>query len=70
LATILHSAGGGLNSREQIMAIAKKSKKTARRLRKSSKLEEQKPLTKLSAPTEISLPYNKIEIKYTPQGSE
>jgi hypothetical protein len=52
------------------MAIAKKSKKTARRLRKSSKLEEQKPLTKLSAPTEISLPYNKIEIKYTPQGSE
>jgi hypothetical protein len=46
------------------MATAKKSKKTAKRLRKSTKLEEQKPLSKLDAPTEsLSFPYGSIQIK-------
>jgi hypothetical protein len=47
------------------MATAKKSNKTAKRLRKGQKLEEQKPLTKGSLPTEsVSLPLSKIEFKY------
>jgi len=46
------------------MATAKKSKKTAKRLRKSTKLEEQKTLTKLDAPTEsLSFPYGGIQTK-------
>jgi len=50
------------------MATAKKSKKGAKRLRKGSKLEEQKPLTRMSTPTEsVSLPFGKIEYKYTQQ---
>ena len=54
------------------MATAKKAKKSAKHLRKAGKLEEQKPLTKLSSPTPtetVSLPFNKIEFKYMPQGS-
>jgi len=50
------------------MATAKKAKKSTKRLRKGSKLEEQKPLTKLDVPTEsVSLPFGKIEYKYTTQ---
>jgi hypothetical protein len=53
---------------EENMATAKKSKKGAKRLRKGSKLEEQKPLTRMSTPTEsVSLPFGKIEYKYTQQ---
>jgi hypothetical protein len=59
----------GFNSREEIMATAKKSNKSTKRLRKVSKLEEQKPLTKGSLPTDsVSLPFGHIEIKYTLQG--
>jgi hypothetical protein len=47
------------------MATAKKAKKSAKRLRKGSKLEAQKPLSKLNAtttPTEsLSLNFTKIE---------
>jgi hypothetical protein len=47
------------------MATAKKSKKTAKRLRKGSKLEEQKPLTKLDVPSEsLSLNFTKIATAY------
>jgi hypothetical protein len=43
------------------MATAKKSKKTTKGLRKGSKLEEQKPLTKLDVPSEsLSLNFTKI----------
>jgi len=52
------------------MATAKKATKSAKHLRKARKLEEQKPLSKLSAPapTEtVSLPYGKIEWTYTQQ---
>jgi hypothetical protein len=49
------------------MATPKKSHKTAKALRKGRKLEAQKPLTKLSVPTEaISLPYGHIEVEYKP----
>ena len=50
------------------MAIAKKSKKTTKRLRKGSMLEEQKPLTKLADPTpteSLSLNFTKIQFKNT-----
>ena len=47
------------------MATAKKSKKTTKRLRKGSKLEEQKPLTKLDVPSEsLSLNFTKIATPY------
>jgi hypothetical protein len=47
------------------MATAKKSKKNAKRLRKGSKLEEQKPLTKLDVPSEsLSLNFTKIATAY------
>ncbi len=43
------------------MATAKKSKKSAKHLRKARKLEEQKPLSKLDTPTEsLSLNFTKI----------
>ena len=47
------------------MATAKKSKNTAKRLRKGSKLEEQKPLTKLDVPSEsLNLNFTKIATAY------
>ncbi|MGD0426952.1 MAG: hypothetical protein ABSC10_09545 [Candidatus Acidiferrales bacterium] len=52
------------------MATAKKAKKSAKHLRKARKLEEQKALTKFTAPAEsVSLPYGGIQVKYTQQGS-
>jgi hypothetical protein len=61
----MHSAGWQWNQREEDMATAKKAKKSAKHLRKARKLEEQKPLSKGSLPTEsVSLPFNKIEWKY------
>jgi hypothetical protein len=68
----MHSPGWQLTKREEHMATAKKAKKSAKHLRKARKLEEQKTLTKLSSPTPtetVSLPFNKIEFKYMPQGS-
>jgi hypothetical protein len=53
---------------EENMATAKKSKQTTKRLRKGSKLEEQKPLTKLADPTpteSLSLNFTKIQFKNT-----
>jgi hypothetical protein len=48
------------------MATAKKAKKSTKRLRKGSKLEEQKPLTKLDVPSEtLSLNFTKVEFKNT-----
>jgi type VI protein secretion system component Hcp len=52
------------------MATAKKAKKSAKHLRKALKLEEQKPLTKLSSPTPtdtVSLPFTKIHYTYNQQ---
>jgi hypothetical protein len=47
------------------MATAKKSKKSVKRLRKGSKLEEQKPLTKFDVPSEtITLNFTKIATSY------
>jgi type VI protein secretion system component Hcp len=52
------------------MAAIKKVKRNAKHLRRGKKLEEQKPLTKVAAPTPtetMSLPYSKIEFHYESQ---